>query len=191
MLNRINNFRRDEEGQAALETAIILIAFIVVASVFAFTILSAGTASTDRGEEAIYEGLEGVQSTMAIRGAMIANSSAGTSVDSIVFNLALASGGDPVDLTDDGTGPVVIAYRDSEQVVNALDYTVDFIVDDGDADAVLEDGELAEVTVDLSTLTTALDANVEFTIEVNPPTGAVLNLSRTTPAAIETVMELR
>jgi flagellin FlaB len=188
MLNHLNRLRRNEEGQAALETAIILIAFIVVASVFAFTILSAGTASTDRGEEAIYEGLEGVQSTMAIRGAMIGNSTAGTAVDSIVFNLALASGGDPIDLTD---GSVIVAYRDSDQVVNSLTYTPDFIVDDGDGDNVLEDGELAEITVDLSGLGTPLGPNTEFTIEVNPPAGAVLNLSRTTPAAIETVMELR
>lgn len=187
MLNRLNTLRHNEEGQAALETAIILIAFIVVASVFAFTILSAGTASTDRGEEAIYEGLEGVQSTMAVRGAMIANG-ASNAVTSVVFNLALASGGDPIDLSD---GSVIVAYRDNSQVVNTLSYTPNFIVDDGDADTVLEDGELAEITVDLSGLTTALGPNTEFTIEVNPPTGAVLNLTRTTPSAIETVTELR
>lgn len=187
MLNRLNTIRRNEEGQAALETAIILIAFIVVASVFAFTILSAGTASTDRGEEAIYEGLEGVASTMAVRGAMIANGT-GNEVDSVVFNLALASGGEPINLND---GSVIVAYRDNAQLVNTLAYTTDFIVDDGDADDLLEDGELAEITVDLSGLATRLGPNTEFTIEVNPQTGAVLNLTRTTPAAVETVTELR
>lgn len=38
----IEKLKGGERGQTALETAIILIAFVVVASVFAFTILSAG-----------------------------------------------------------------------------------------------------------------------------------------------------
>ena len=68
----VNRFHKDESGQTALETAIILIAFIVVASVFAFAILSAGSASTEKGQQAIYAGLEGVQSSMAIKGAVVA-----------------------------------------------------------------------------------------------------------------------
>ena len=42
MLRKLGKLLRDENGITALETAIILIAFVVVASVFAFTILSAG-----------------------------------------------------------------------------------------------------------------------------------------------------
>jgi archaellin len=49
---------------------------------------------------------------------------------------------------------------------------------------------MVEVTVPLASLTTALGANTEFTLEIKPPTGAVINLNRSTPAAIETVMEL-
>ena len=84
-----NHLHRDESGQTALETAIILIAFIVVASVFAFTILSAGSASTEAGEEAIYSGLEGVQSSMDVRGTIMAHYD-GTSVDTITLRLTLA-----------------------------------------------------------------------------------------------------
>ncbi|MBE2271066.1 MAG: flagellin, partial [Anaerolinea sp.] len=50
----INRFHKDQSGQTALEAAIILIAFIVVASLFAFAILSAGTSSTEEAEQAIY-----------------------------------------------------------------------------------------------------------------------------------------
>ena len=57
MTSKLKRLLRDEGGITALETAIILIAFVVVASVFAFTILSAGTFSTERGREAIYAGL--------------------------------------------------------------------------------------------------------------------------------------
>ena len=68
----MNKFNKNQSGQAALEAAIILIAFVVVASVFAFAVLSAGTASTEKGEQAIYSGLEGVKSSMEIKGAVIA-----------------------------------------------------------------------------------------------------------------------
>ena len=41
-------------------------------------------------------------------------------------------------------------------------------------------------------LTTAnLAENTAFTLEIKPPTGAVLSVNRTTPASIEAVMELR
>ncbi|MCB9457561.1 MAG: flagellin [Anaerolineaceae bacterium] len=187
------HLHKDEKGQTALEAAIILIAFIVVASVFAFVILSAGSASTDKSEEAIYAGLEGVQSSMSVKGAIIAKGAAG-SVSDVVFTLALVAGGDPVDLTDTtGNNVVVIGYRDGTNFESNIPWTVTWIVDNdgGTPDAMLEDGELAEVSVNLAGLTTALGANTEFTLEIKPPTGAVLNVSRSTPAAIETVMELR
>ena len=196
----IRNFNREESGQTALEAAIILITFIVVATVFAFAILSAGSESTERSQEAIYAGLEDVQSSLSVKGAVIAQDTGGLgTVDSVVFTVAQVSGGDPVDLTDpsvdvdvDGVGDntVVIGYRDGSQMENEVPWTVTWI-GDNDADALLEDNELAEINVDLSGLTTALGNSTEFTIELKPPTGAVFQLKRTTPAAIETVMELR
>lgn len=184
---------RNESGQTALETAIILIAFVVVASVFAFTILSAGSASTEKGQEAINAGLEGVQSSMNVKGAIIAQDPGGSGdVQNVVFTLALVSGGDPVDMTDtSGNNVVVIGYRDGTQFVNQVDWAAAW-VGNNDGDTLLEDGELAEVTVDLTSgLTTPLGPNTPFTLEVKPPTGAVLSINRSTPAAVEPVMELR
>jgi flagellin FlaB len=183
---------RDENGQTALETAIILIAFVVVASVFAFAILSSGSKSTEKGQSAINAGLAGVESSMSVKGAMIAEGNAGgTAVDTVVFTLALVAGGDPVDMTDSSAGEntVVIGYRDGAQREAELDWTVAWI-GDNDGDALLEEGELAEVTVTLSGLTTPLAEATEFTVEIKPPKGAVIALTRTTPAAIEAVMEL-
>lgn len=189
-----NSFNRDESGQTALETAIILIAFVVVASVFAFTILSAGSSSTEKGEEAIYAGLESVQSSMSLKGAVIAQGDMTTVgsefVKSVTFSLSLVSGGDPVDLTDttSSSNVVVIDYRDDVQIESNIGWKVSAVV--GDL-PLLEDGEMFEIVVDLSTLTTKLEENSEFTLEVKPPTGAVIGINRTTPAAVSTVMELR
>lgn len=187
----LRKLHKNESGLSALETAIILIAFIVVASVFAFTILSAGSSSTEKSKQAINAGLEQVQSSMTIKGDVIAMGNAGgTAVDNAVFTLSLVSAGDPVDLTSTAADrKVVMSYRDGVQLVNNLDFTVAW-VGANDGDNLLEDNELAEITIDLTGLTTALGPNTGFTVEIKPPTGSVLKLERTTPAAIEAVMEL-
>ena len=63
---------RNERGITGLETAIILIAFVVVAAVFAYTVLSAGLFSTQKSQEAVYSGLKEAQGSMEIRGGVIA-----------------------------------------------------------------------------------------------------------------------
>ena len=72
MRNKLTSFLRGEKGITGLETAIILIAFVVVASVFAYTVLSAGIFSSEKGKEAIHAGLEEARSTMEPRGSVIA-----------------------------------------------------------------------------------------------------------------------
>jgi len=62
---------REEKGITGLETAIILIAFVVVAAVFAYTVLSAGLFSTQKSQEAVYSGLEEAQSTTELKGAVL------------------------------------------------------------------------------------------------------------------------
>ena len=181
---------RDENGQAALETAIILIAFIVVASIFAFTILSAGSSSTEKGKEAIAAGMQSVQSSMSVKGAVIAKANATKdAVDKVVFTLALVSGGAPIDLKSLAADrKVIVGYRDGAVIENNLDWTATFI-GKNNGDALLENGELAEITVTMAASIT-LDANKTFTLEVKPPTGSVLIINRTTPPAIALVMEL-
>jgi len=186
----LRKLHKNESGLSALETAIILIAFIVVASVFAFTILSAGSASTEKGKKAINAGLAQVQSSMAVKGDVIGKASGTASVDSAVFDLALVSSGDPVDLTSTAADrKVIISYYDGKQTVNNLDYTVAWI-GANNGNNLLESTEMAEVTVDLTGLSPVLGPNTNFTLEIKPPTGSVIKLERTTPPAIEPVMQL-
>ncbi|MBI4287302.1 MAG: hypothetical protein HY671_02600 [Chloroflexi bacterium] len=63
---------RDQRGITGLETAIILIAFVVVAAVFAYTALSAGIFSAQKGQETIYSGLKQAAGSMELKGGMIA-----------------------------------------------------------------------------------------------------------------------
>ena len=61
-----------QRGITGLETAIILIAFVVVASVFAFTVLSTGIFASERSKETVYSGIKEAQSSIEPRGSVIA-----------------------------------------------------------------------------------------------------------------------
>jgi len=63
---------KGQRGVTGLETAIILIAFVVVASVFAFTVLSTGIFSAERGKETIHAGLKGARSSLELKGSVVA-----------------------------------------------------------------------------------------------------------------------
>ena len=68
----------NERGITGLETAIVLIAFVVVASVFAFAVLSTGLLSSEKSKETV---LGGLQSTIVLRGSVIGHAT--TSLGSI------------------------------------------------------------------------------------------------------------
>ncbi len=212
-MKRKLNMTRDERGITGLETAIILIAFVVVAAVFSFAVLSAGTFATERSKSAIYSGLTEVQSTLELRGAVIGKSADNTCLEMILFTVANVAGGEPIDVTaptisggviESGSDHrVVIGYIDSDQTNNDMPWEREFI-GDYDGDDLLEEGEMVQVTVPLTGTsatesgttysdplpTAALGSNKQFKVEVKPGRGATLVLQRTTPAYLDNVMSL-
>jgi flagellin FlaB len=200
MLKRlVKTMRRDERGITGLETAIILIAFVVVASVFAYTVLSAGIFSSQKGQEAVYSGLQQARSTLEMKGQLIAQGNS-TAVGSVTFCVASALEGESIDLTppnDNGNGTaavgspnvVVISYSSAGYRIDDLVWTVVAMGQDND-DFVLDRGEMFEITVDLTGLPEVVDTYHTFNIEVKPPVGSILVIERTTPAALSPVMIL-
>ena len=67
--------KRNQQGITGLETAIILIAFIIVASVFAYVVLSAGLFSAQKAKEAVHAGLEETRSTVELKGNVLGKGS--------------------------------------------------------------------------------------------------------------------
>ncbi len=191
--NRSNPLFRDQRGITGLETAIVLIAFVVVSSVFAFAALSTGLFTTDKAKETIHAGLSEARGTMELKGSVGANATvAGTAgvVKTLTFQVANAAAGEPIDLSK---GNTIIRYTDESQSAN-LNSATEFSVDDmgtGDGDSMLERGEVFEVKIlnfnDLAQtdLTTALGVDTQFTLEVIPPKGAVLFIQRTTPISFD------
>ena len=182
MIIRVN----EERGITGLETAIVLIAFVVVSSVFAFAALSTGLFSSDQAKETIRAGLSEARGTLELRGAVIAeDTDSDGDVDKIYFQVANAAGGEPIDLTQ---GKTIIRYSDSSQSV-IFDSAALFSVSpigDADSDNLLEPGELYEISLlnMESNLATNLANSKTFVIEVIPPQGAVLYIERTTPVVV-------
>jgi len=191
----LNSLHTREEGITGLETAIILIAFVIVASVFAFVVLSTGLFSADRGKETVFAGLEKARGTLEVRGSLsvadvnsdgaITNAGA----DTIVFSLANSVGGAAV-LVDPAatTNTTVMNYLDAEALDSDVTYTV--VKTLGDGDDLLETGELFEITI-VEPAGSTLVTNETFTIEVVPPSGGVAIITRTMPQAIDLIMDLK
>jgi flagellin FlaB len=179
----------DERGITGLETAIILIAFVVVASVFAYTVLSAGIFSSQKGQEAVYTGLAQARSTLELKGDVVAKANA-TAVTEIIFSCSNALDGEPIDLTDTtGNNVTVISYASSTIRTEELNWAAE---PQGwsDADSLLEAGEMFEITVDMTGAGETVGTYQTFTLEVKPPVGSALRMERTTPAALDAVMIL-
>lgn len=177
---------REEKGITGLETAIILIAFVVVATVFAFVVLSTGLFSSERGKEAVYAGLQKTRGSLELRGSVVANTD-GTTVSTLVFDVANAAGGEPVNLDPAAaSNKMVIDYRDNDTNQANIDWAPFWLV--GDADNLMEAGELAQITIDVSAQ--SLGPNQAFALEVKPPLGGTMVIARTTPAGLDTVVDL-
>ena len=82
---------RDKRGVTGLETAIVLIAFVVVSAVFAFATLSTGLFSADKSKETIEAGLSEARGTLEVKGAVGVNATIATNTS---FNVVGNDTGD-------------------------------------------------------------------------------------------------
>lgn len=195
-----------KKGITGLETAIILIAFVVVAAVFAYTVLSAGIFSTQKSQQTIFAGLQQASGSMQMKGGVIAHDSdADGNVDSLKFVVATGAAGGAIDLTpptdttpadgipDTGSGhKMVVSYMDKDQRLNDIAWST-IELGYGDGDDMLEPGEQMEITVDLTAINSGsypLQKNVEFTLELKPAEGSSLIISRLMPH-VDPITDLR
>ena len=156
-----------QRGITGLETAIILIAFVVVASVFAFTVLSTGIFSSERSKETVFAGLDEVRSSLEPRGSVIAykgrysTTEASDTIYKITLVVSNAVQGEAINLTPpytaDGlsTDPdpvsgaqyrLIVSFSDAEQYLSDVPWSVTFPGYDN-LDNLLDAGEKAEITV--------------------------------------------
>ena len=189
--------RSSQKGITGIETAIILIAFVIVASVFAYVVLTAGLFSTQKANQAVHAGLDEAQNSIEVKGNVYGEMVGGI-LDKVYLTVATTMGGDQTDFTDttNGTNLVNISYADDFQIYNSVNWTMTMI-NAGNGDNLLDKNELFLITIDLGVVMAGAATPAEepgayhkFTLEIKPPSGAVLVLEKTIPARVNSIVTL-
>jgi len=194
----VANICREQRGMTGLETAIILIAFVTVAALFGYAVLSAGLFSAERGKETIYASLQQAKANMEISGSVIVESSDVTDNATIIhFTLRNAITGTPIDMTPnfgatEGDNKCVISLTTAGGYCNNIKWDISRM-GAADSDDLLEAGEQFGITIDLADLgfdDPGIGVNEWFNIQVKPTQGSTMSIQRTLPAGLEKVMDL-
>jgi flagellin FlaB len=192
LINKIvEKIHRKEEGITGLGTAIILIAFVIVASVFSYVVLSAGLYSAQKVKEVVHAGLEETMTVVVLKGDVIAEME-NSEVKKIYLFVGIPAAGNSVDFTstENNTNKVVISYMDADHILPSVNWTLQKL-STINADNLLDKNELFLVTVDLSGVATIhIGPYRRFSLEVNPPTGPVLIIERTVPGKVTQYVDL-
>lgn len=198
----MGGLRRNEKGFTGLEAAIVLIAFVVVAAVFSYVMLGAGFYTTQKSKQVVDTGVKQASSSLTLDGQYIylnCTSTAGGKTGSdgkigaIYFYVTQTAGGSPVDL--EKTSIAITSATGFKQVfyntTNATDWwDYDSIV--GDEDNVVEMNEKYKITIYVSndgwnTDIGDLKPNDVITIEVRPPIGAPLTITKQLPPSFQDI----
>jgi archaeal flagellin FlaB len=216
-ISAVQKLQREQQGITGLETAIILIAFVIVAAVFAYAILSAGLFSSQKSSEAVYKGIQEAQSTTKIMGGIIAKSEnpAAGAISQLSFTISCTLSGQALDFTPPDPDPlnngkcaagssnkVVISFIDPYKKVDDLYWTL-VKLGNCNGDYLLDTNEQFQIIIGSDSAGSnggnlinalagsPLGVNTTFAIQVTTPVGATNIIERTTPAFIDKVMNFR
>ena len=192
MISRLlKKIRKNQEGITGLETAIILIAFVIVASVFAYVVLSAGLFSSQKVKEAVNAGLQSTMATVEIRGNIVAKM-VDSEVTEIYFCVGIPQAGTPVDFSpsSENISPLVISYSDADNLLPSVNWTIEKL-SVINSDNLLDPNELFQVIVFIPTSDNiSIGPYDTFSLEVKPADGPVLTIERTIPGRVSQYVNL-
>ncbi|MGB4234708.1 MAG: archaellin/type IV pilin N-terminal domain-containing protein [Methanoregulaceae archaeon] len=185
----MRKFVDNEEAFTGLEAAIVLIAFVVVAAVFSYVVLGAGFFTTEKSQEVVHAGVSSAATNIVVKGNVYGLADDSTKgVDTIQFDVGLASGGLPVDMNK-----VAMIYSDAnstpthlkgpESAIAVASWTILDTPQKG-GDNVLEYGETFTIQLQPPTGSKPIKQRTPFSVEIKPEIGASLAISRTIPPSL-------
>jgi len=186
----MNSTKQNDEGFTGLEAAIVLIAFVVVAAVFSYVVLGAGFFTTQKAQETVHTGVAQATSAVELSGpVMVQANTASNSVKNISFYLQLAAGGNAVDVTKIG---YTVSTAKNMSTVQGSDPRVNIqwlkTIAPGNLleprEMVLIDLNVGNENSGMGFTEADMTVNDKVTIEVKPPIGSSLPITRTLPAAL-------
>jgi len=181
------NTYKNEEGFTGLEAAIVLIAFIVVASVFSYVILGAGFFTTQKAQETVYRGVEQSTTNVQLVGNVYGLSSDTTEgIDQIRFTIGLVPGTPYTDLekmrivvSTPAFGPETLRWTNGSASTKDTDFIA--LTDGvGISQQTMESGDQTEIQFNI----TAVPRDTKINFEIRPGLGASYPFSKTTPSII-------
>ena len=177
----------NDEGFTGLEAAIVLIAFIVVASVFSYVVLGAGFYTTQKAQETVYRGVEQSTTNVQLVGnvyGLASNTTEG--IDQIRFTIGLVPGTPYIDLekmtvivSTPAYGPKILSWTNQ----SASTKDTDFIAlknGIGTSQSSMAPGDQTEIQF----IVTSIPHDTKINIEIRPGVGASYPFSKTTPSII-------
>lgn len=185
---KMNSSKRNDEGFTGLEAAIVLIAFVVVAAVFSYVVLGAGFFTTQKAQETVHTGVSQATSALEPSGPVSVQGLATGGVGNISFYLQLAAGNNPVDVTKVGytvsTDKMIKTVQGSDTGSVGITFLKE--VSPGN---LLEPREMVLINLNTAAMgftQPTMGVNDRVIIEIKPPIGAALPITRTLPAALNT-----
>jgi len=158
IFHRLTKVYGDQRGITGLETAIVLIAFVVVAAVFAFAVITTGLFSSEKAASTASAALGEASTTLLPKGAVVGVANTGNDAISTIKYKVTNSGGESVGLSAANT---LLTYSDQNNLttlVRSADATgsgettpwwwSDWKLGTGES---LDSGEVVEITIGLFT----------------------------------------
>ena len=201
-------------GITGIETAIILVAFVITASAFSFVILNVGFLTSDKAQTTVITSMKETSSALladvGVTGYFSNTTEANQDevcLEEIIFYIRLAQGHEPVDCSD---AKMVMTYTNlrghaviySNMFTNGTITTIKAV--NGDSDSLLEIGEKFQVCVNFKNI---LSNDVKpiltdhrdvygrpyetLRLELRPIVGATLTIEKEIPAVNSPVMSLK
>jgi flagellin FlaB len=183
MCNRYEN----EEAFTGLEAAIVLIAFVVVASVFSYVVLGAGFFTTQKAQETVYRGVEQSTTNVQLVGNVYGLSSdTSEGIDQIRFTIGLVPGTPYIDLekmhiivSTPVSGPKTLAWTNASSSTEDTSF-IALKNGIGASQPTMSSGDQTEIRFNI----TAVPRDTRIYFEIHPGLGASYPFSKTTPSII-------
>jgi archaeal flagellin FlaB len=187
--------KKHEQAFTGIEAAIVLIAFVVVASVFSYVVLGAGFFTTQKSQQIAHAQVTQTTSTIVVRGDVIGlDSFRGGNISILEFDIGLAEGGSPVDISrirmsfsTPNQVPLILPYVPSDGAAEPPEYgmvpgswtIISSTMQPGTT--VLHGAQHATIGVRPPV---PLQSREDFNVQVEPERGASLGISRVIPSGV-------
>ncbi len=185
-----------EAGFTGLEAAIVLVAFVVVAAVFAYVVLGAGLLFSEESRSTVHRGIQEAGSSLTVTGGVYGVSNTPGMISSIIVPVGLTAGSEPIDITTVSVRLIGAAHRETvyrnEPLIDVAPEKGNWSVQErlnADSDHLLEAGEQYILNISPNGKSDCM-AYRTFAVELKPAGRPALRVERTVPGSITTITRL-